>query len=315
MQYRAGTETDRHNWVPLRKHVSKGQEHHIHVIVGTSLTSNKSGEDRRTVDYDAFGQVLNRNAAVSTPGHLYNGKPRDPMTGLVNYGFRDYAPRQGRFTTVDPIRDGTNWYGYVTNDPLNLIDRYGLETEDATGNNKPDNPPKNIAPSGRKHEWTATTIEYNAQAVLALPDPTASTGLMGGLAHVLFENQDTSESFSADYTFVLQEVSGIMASFGTTFLEFGIVKESFPAGTSYQDIAESYEGPFNVANVSVPVGIVSIGANIVRGNENWVGGSGSLGLGFGGGFVGMRINYELLGTFSPDGPSAFGNLRYHGAQY
>ena len=53
------------------------------------------------------------------------------MTGLVNYGFRDYDPRQGRFTTVDPIRDGTNWYGYVTNDPLNLIDRYGLETEDS----------------------------------------------------------------------------------------------------------------------------------------------------------------------------------------
>ena len=78
--------------------------------------------------YDAFGQVLSRH--VPTPGHLYNGKPRDPMTGLVNYGFRDYNSRQGRFTTVDPIRDGTNWYGYVTNDPLNLIDRYGLETED-----------------------------------------------------------------------------------------------------------------------------------------------------------------------------------------
>ena len=53
------------------------------------------------------------------------------MTQLVNYGFRDYNPRQGRFTTVDPVRDGTNWYGYVVNDPLNLIDRYGLETEDA----------------------------------------------------------------------------------------------------------------------------------------------------------------------------------------
>ena len=83
-----------------------------------------------TNTYDAFGQVLSRNASIATPAHLYNGKPRDPMTGLMNYGFRDYAPRQGRFTTVDPIRDGTNWYGYVTNDPLNLIDRYGLETED-----------------------------------------------------------------------------------------------------------------------------------------------------------------------------------------
>ena len=53
------------------------------------------------------------------------------MTTLVNYGFRDYNPRQGRFTTVDPIRSGENWYGYVVNDPLNLIDRYGLEAEDA----------------------------------------------------------------------------------------------------------------------------------------------------------------------------------------
>ena len=77
--------------------------------------------------------MLGRNAAIATPGHTYNGKPRDPMTGLVNYGFRDYDPRQGRFTTVDPIRDGQNWYGYVVNDPLNLIDRYGLETEDSAG--------------------------------------------------------------------------------------------------------------------------------------------------------------------------------------
>ena len=102
---------------------------HQDQLGSTILTSGKSGEDRRTVHYDAFGQVLSRR--VPTPGHTYNGKPRDPMTGLVNYGFRDYDPRQGRFTTVDPIRDGTNWYGYVVNDPLNLIDRYGLETEDA----------------------------------------------------------------------------------------------------------------------------------------------------------------------------------------
>ena len=70
--------------------------------------------------------MLNRNTAIATPHHLYNGKPRDPMTGLMNYGFRDYNPRQGRFTTVDPIRDGTNWYGYVNGDPMNRIDFLGL---------------------------------------------------------------------------------------------------------------------------------------------------------------------------------------------
>ena len=113
---------------------------HQNQLGSTILTSSASGEDRRTVHYDAFGQVLSPNASIDTPAHLYNGKPRDPMTQLVNYGFRDYNPRQGRFTTIDPIRSGENWYGYVVNDPLNLIDRYGLEAEDASVS-PPQSPP------------------------------------------------------------------------------------------------------------------------------------------------------------------------------
>ena len=112
---------------------------HQDQLGSTILTSSASGEDRRTVHYDAFGQVMSPNASIDTPAHLYNGKPRDPMTQLVNYGFRDYNPRQGRFTTIDPIRSGENWYGYVVNDPLNLIDRYGLEAEDKSRRNKPNN--------------------------------------------------------------------------------------------------------------------------------------------------------------------------------
>ena len=32
-----------------------------------------------------------------------------------------------RFTTVDPIRDGSNWFAYVNNDPVNYVDLWGLE--------------------------------------------------------------------------------------------------------------------------------------------------------------------------------------------
>jgi hypothetical protein len=36
----------------------------------------------------------------------------------------------GRFTTVDPIKDGNNWYAYVGNNPVNFVDPLGLdETE------------------------------------------------------------------------------------------------------------------------------------------------------------------------------------------
>jgi hypothetical protein len=44
---------------------------------------------------------------------------------IYDYGYRDYSPTLARFTTVDPIRDGTNWFAYVNNDPVNWIDPDG----------------------------------------------------------------------------------------------------------------------------------------------------------------------------------------------
>ena len=54
---------------------------------------------------------------------LYDGLG---FTGLYNYGYRDYSPHTVRFTTVDPIRDGANWFAYVNNDPVNYVDLWGL---------------------------------------------------------------------------------------------------------------------------------------------------------------------------------------------
>ena len=53
----------------------------------------------------------------------------DPATGLVRFGWRDYAPAAGRWTAHDPILfDGgqENLYVYVSNDPINLRDPLGL---------------------------------------------------------------------------------------------------------------------------------------------------------------------------------------------
>jgi RHS repeat-associated protein len=56
----------------------------------------------------------------------YTGKPYDTATGLYNYGYRDYKPEAARFTTIDPVRDGANWFAYVNNDPVNWVDLWGL---------------------------------------------------------------------------------------------------------------------------------------------------------------------------------------------
>jgi len=64
----------------------------------------------------------------------YTGKPYDTSTGFYNYGYRDYKPQAARFTTVDPIRDGSNWFSYVNGDPVNYIDLWGLAAAEVRGN-------------------------------------------------------------------------------------------------------------------------------------------------------------------------------------
>jgi RHS repeat-associated protein len=81
-------------------------------------------EDR--YEYDAFGKPYKGDFANGM-GLGYTGKPYDAATGLYNYGYRDYAPEAARFTTVDPVRDGANWFAYVNNDPVNYVDLWGLE--------------------------------------------------------------------------------------------------------------------------------------------------------------------------------------------
>ena len=52
-------------------------------------------------------------------------------SSFYNYGYRDYSPHTVRFTTVDPIRDGANWFAYVNNDPVNYVDLWGLLASDS----------------------------------------------------------------------------------------------------------------------------------------------------------------------------------------
>jgi RHS repeat-associated protein len=80
-------------------------------------------EDR--YEYDAFGKPY-KGDLENGMNLGYTGKPYDAATGLYNYGYRDYKPEVARFTTVDPVRDGNNWFAYVNNDPVNWVDPWGL---------------------------------------------------------------------------------------------------------------------------------------------------------------------------------------------
>ncbi len=57
----------------------------------------------------------------------------DVDTKLCHFGAREYDASTGRWLSKDPIGFGggdTNLYGYVLNDPINLIDSSGLSARD-----------------------------------------------------------------------------------------------------------------------------------------------------------------------------------------
>ena len=100
------------------------------------------------LEYFPSGEIwVNEHADPLNTPFLFSGKELDAETGLINFGFRSYDARQGQWISADPILDEMldlgkltgdnasdtpfflpgNVYGYVANNPTNLIDPNGLE--------------------------------------------------------------------------------------------------------------------------------------------------------------------------------------------
>lgn len=93
----------------------------------TSL-SNSSGSVVQTYDYygvTSFG-THSSSGSITNP-FRFTGREYDE-TGLYFYRARYYDPSTGRFLSEDPIgfNAGINFYRYVSNNPVNLIDPTGL---------------------------------------------------------------------------------------------------------------------------------------------------------------------------------------------
>lgn len=58
--------------------------------------------------------------------YLFTGRELDAETGLYYYRARYYDASTGRFLSEDPVIRGVNLYTYVANNPVGLVDPYGL---------------------------------------------------------------------------------------------------------------------------------------------------------------------------------------------
>jgi RHS repeat-associated protein len=100
--------------------------------------TDSSGRLVCRVEYDFWGAVKRRSTwdfmgnrqespAVTVAG--YTGHHEHAKSGLVLTWHRAYDPETGRWLSRDPIAEegGINLYGYVFNDPINLIDPNGFQ--------------------------------------------------------------------------------------------------------------------------------------------------------------------------------------------
>lgn len=93
------------------------------------VVSDASSNIVNAIEYDSFGNLIaETNPSFKVPFGFAGGL-HDRDTGLVRFGHRDYDPDIGRWTAKDPIffeGGDTDLYGYVLNDPVNVVDPPGL---------------------------------------------------------------------------------------------------------------------------------------------------------------------------------------------
>jgi RHS repeat-associated protein len=91
--------------------------------------TDESGTVVWAADYLPFGEVDITTDSVEN-NLRFAGQYYDSETGLHYNYYRYYDPNTGRYLTPDPIgfKGGINLFAYTSNNPINLVDPWGLAT-------------------------------------------------------------------------------------------------------------------------------------------------------------------------------------------
>lgn len=92
-----------------------------------SSLSNSTGSLVQTYTFDSFGKLKASSGSVTNP-FGFTGRELDTESNLHFMRARYFDPSTGRFMSEDPARfpGGIDFYTYVENNPVNLIDPFGF---------------------------------------------------------------------------------------------------------------------------------------------------------------------------------------------
>lgn len=93
------------------------------------MLSADTAEMKAEWEYDPFGQKIRASGPDLMKMSIgFSSKYDDRESGQLYYGYRYYDPEMGRWVNRDPSEEegGTNLYGMIGNDGLNLVDAFGL---------------------------------------------------------------------------------------------------------------------------------------------------------------------------------------------
>jgi RHS repeat-associated protein len=102
--------------------------YHLDGLGSVVQVTNESQVVVASYKYDAWGNdLVDPQSLIPNPFKYVGGLGyySDKESGFKLLGVRYYDSQIGRFWSIDPIREGGNWYGYVRGNPINRRDPSG----------------------------------------------------------------------------------------------------------------------------------------------------------------------------------------------